>query len=81
MATGLPVISTNIGGPKEIIIDGQDGYLLPPGNPKILAAKILYLIKNPKMRHQVGKNALMTVRDRFDIKITNKKIVDLYDTV
>ena len=81
MAMGLPVISTNIGGPKEIIKDGYDGYLLPPDDSKILAEKIIYLIDNPEIRYQIGRNALMTAKNRFDIAKTTKNIEDLYSSV
>lgn len=81
MATGLPVISTNIGGPKEIITDGHNGFLIPPGDSEILAEKIIYLIENPDIRHQIGRNALETVKKRFDIKFTTQQIETLYNSV
>ena len=81
MATGLPVISTNIGGPKEIITDGYDGFLIPPGDSKILTEKIIYLIENPDIRHQIGRNALETVKKRFDIKFTTQQIETLYNAI
>ena len=79
MAMELTVISTNVGGPKEIISDGEDGYLIVQGDPKILADKIIYLIENPEVRRKIGKNASITVKNRFDIKITTKKIEMLYN--
>ena len=81
MAMGLPVISTNIGGPKEIIRDGYDGFLLPPGDSIVLAEKVIYLIDNPEIRYQVGRKALITVKEHFDIKKTTKKIEDLYNSL
>lgn len=78
MATGLPVISTNIGGPKEIIKNNWDGYLIEPQNLKILTEKIIYLINNPEARIQLGNNAIKTVQEKYDAKITTKNIEKLY---
>jgi glycosyltransferase involved in cell wall biosynthesis len=37
MSTGLPCVLTDIGGAAEMIMDGQNGYLVPPGRPDLLA--------------------------------------------
>ncbi len=79
MACGLPVISTDLGGPKEIIKDGENGFLLSPNNPEILAEKIEFLIKNKKVRHDLGQKSIETVQNIFDIKKTTESIQSIYD--
>lgn len=79
MAHGLPVISTKIGGPKEIITNNKDGFLIEPGNPEELTKIINYLIENKCKREEVGREAILTIRHRFDIKITTKNIECLYE--
>ncbi len=78
MACGLPVISTDLGGPKEIIKDGENGFLLSPNNPEILAEKIEFLIKNKKVRHDLGQKSIETVQNIFNIKNTTEKIQNEY---
>lgn len=81
MSCELPIISTNIGGPKEIITHGFDGYLIEPGDSDILSDQIFYLIENPKVRSQISKNALLTVENKFDISMTTQLIENIYDTI
>jgi glycosyltransferase involved in cell wall biosynthesis len=79
MANGLPVIAANCGGPKEIIIDGVSGLLVPPGDPEILAAKIIYLSENQEMRKKLGDTALNEVPQRFSLDKTGKQIMQIYE--
>ena len=46
MASGIPVITTNVGGNQEVIIKGQCGFLVPPGQPEIMAHEILKALSN-----------------------------------
>ena len=55
IALGKSVISTDIGGGKEIIEDGVNGFLLKYGDKKALINKIFYLYKNPEVRKKWGK--------------------------
>ena len=59
MRCGLPVVSYACPcGPKDIITDGEDGFLVPLGNEKMLAEKICYLIEHPDIREKMGQAAL-----------------------
>jgi glycosyltransferase involved in cell wall biosynthesis len=55
MAMHRPVIASNSGGPKEIVIDDETGYLVPPGDPNPLAARIIELLRDPILRSRMGK--------------------------
>jgi L-malate glycosyltransferase len=66
MAEGLPVVATNVGGTGEILVDGQNGLLVPPNEPAELAGKVQVLLDNPPLREKYGRAALNTVRDQFD---------------
>lgn len=59
MSCGLPVVSYDCPcGPKDIITDGVDGFLVSTGDEQMLAEKICYLIENPDIRTQMGAAAL-----------------------
>ena len=45
-------------GPKDIITEGKDGFLVPPDDEKVLAEKICFLIEHPDIRTEMGKAAL-----------------------
>jgi len=63
MAAGKCVIATNLGGPSEIIIDGINGFLIPPENPKILAEKILYVLQNLPEAQMIAQKAKEKAQD------------------
>lgn len=59
LSCGLPIVSYDCPcGPKDIITDGIDGFLVPAGDEQLLANKICYLIENPDKRAEMGTAAL-----------------------
>lgn len=79
MHAGVPVVATDCPhGPGEIITDGSDGLLVPPGDPDALATGLLRLINDPGLRHVLGTAGRATVQryepatiaDRYERLIT-----------
>src|SRR3989344_1806870 len=66
-ASGIPVVATNAGSQSLIVKDGQTGFLVPPGQPKATADKILILAKDPKLRQQFGKYSREYILAHFTI--------------
>ena len=65
-ACGLPIISYDCKcGPKDIINDGIDGYIIPMGDRQLFADKLLELIKDQELRLRMG-NAAVVSSKRFD---------------
>lgn len=54
MASGLPIIATNVRGISEIIKEGENGFLVEPKNPEQIAEKILYLLPDEKLRERIS---------------------------
>ena len=54
MASARPVVSTNRGGPSETVLDGETGFLVPPGDPAALAERVLQLLRDPALRQRMG---------------------------
>jgi L-malate glycosyltransferase len=81
MSMSKPVIATNIGGPKEIITDGIDGYLIPPNNPALLADKMIHLLKNTELRKKIGIQARKTCENKFNVNKTTEEIENIYNEV
>ena len=61
MASGLPVIGTDVGGIPEIIRDGQNGLLVPPNQPDLLANAIIELLSNRDLYLRMQKMGAETV--------------------
>ncbi|NQX67674.1 glycosyltransferase [Paenibacillus alba] len=78
MAAGLPVIASNEGGPKETVVPGETGLLITPGDPKLLAESIRYLLENPEVRIRMSENGLKRVEQHFVIEKTVTQITHYY---
>lgn len=81
MSCGCPVVATRCGGPAEIVTDGLDGLLVPPGDTKALTIALERLIKNPQLREKLALEAKRTVERRFAIPVVIPQIVQLYKDV
>ena len=54
MAQGRPVVATRAGGPLEIVVDGETGFLTPPSSPDALADALTRLLADPSARRRMG---------------------------
>jgi glycosyltransferase involved in cell wall biosynthesis len=54
-AMEIPVVATKVGGVPEVVLDGETGILVAPGNIEQLAQAVLTLIENPALRRQMGE--------------------------
>lgn len=79
MSCSVPVVSYNCPqGPKEIICDGEDGFLVEPENYKLFADKLIHLMKDDVMRQKMGKSAYMNSK-RFYMKNILPQWIDLIE--
>lgn len=79
LATGLPIVTTTVGGIPETIDSGKNGLLVEPFNPRQFADKILYLLEHPAEAAEMGSKARRTVEERFDWRIVVKEAMKVYD--
>ncbi|MCH7407956.1 glycosyltransferase family 4 protein [Belliella sp. DSM 111904] len=77
MAAGKPVIATNIGGAREMVIDGDTGLLIPFDNAEVAAKAMLQLIENPELIQTMGKNG----QERQKIAFSEDAYVDNFAKV
>jgi glycosyltransferase involved in cell wall biosynthesis len=79
LSTGLPVVTTSVGGIPETIESGKNGFLVEPFNPKQFADRILYLLEHPAEASEMGLLARQTILERFDWRIVVKEVLKVYD--
>jgi glycosyltransferase involved in cell wall biosynthesis len=65
MAAGLPIISTDHGAIVESVVDKKNGFLVEKKNPQQIADKIIYLIENPEVRHQMEIESINRYKENF----------------
>jgi glycosyltransferase involved in cell wall biosynthesis len=64
-AAGVPVVSTAVGGTPEVVEDGVNGYLVPPGDPAALARRVLDALADDGARRAKGERGRRRVREEF----------------
>lgn len=79
MTCGLPVVSYACPvGPKDIISDGVDGFLVPPGDEETFASRICELIADEPMRKRMGASALKK-SERYEADTVINQWIDLFE--
>ncbi len=68
MAAGLPIVATRVAGTPEVVVDGDTGLLVPPGEPDVLADAILRLLRDRKTRENMGSAGRQRVHTAFRIE-------------
>ena len=81
MAMQKPVVNSNIGWSKELIIDGESGFLVYPKNHQEYATKINLILGDQNLTNQLGKNARQRVESVFDIKKNIVENIVFYKTL
>ncbi len=79
LATGLPVVTTTVGGIAETIQTGKNGLLVKPFNSKQFSNAILYLLEHPTEAAEMGTNARKTIVEQYDWSILVKKAMSVYE--
>lgn len=78
MACGLAVVATPVGAVEDIIIHGETGLLVEPGNVEDLAAALRQLILDPELRARLGGQAQAVHRNRLDIQPYVQRLTTLW---
>jgi glycosyltransferase involved in cell wall biosynthesis len=78
MASGLPVVTTPVGGIPSVVQEGVTGLFVTPGNKTELKNAILKLLKDDQLWEKMSKEALNQAYESFDIEVIGSKLENLY---
>lgn len=81
MAQGVAIITTKIVGPTELVIDGESGLWVEPGQPEALAQAISRLYHDPALRQRLGQAGKQRLVEHFSSEKFVNKTVNLYRTL
>ena len=81
MACGRPIVATDVGGNRDIVVDGETGILVPVGDPGTLARRVCELLNDPCLRRRLGDAGRRRVEDDFSIGRSVARTSDLYEQV
>ena len=79
MAIGRAVITTDVPGCRETVIDGVNGFLVEKWNPQALAEKMIYFIEHPEEIKKMGYESYKIAQDKFDAHKVNKRLINMFD--
>lgn len=78
MALGKPVIASRVGGLREIIKDGENGFLVEPGDYRVIAEKLSLLLKDKGLREALGREAKKTVFSQYLLPDKISQLQDIW---
>ncbi|WKN44440.1 glycosyltransferase family 4 protein [Tunicatimonas pelagia] len=81
LASGVPLIATNSGGPAELFEDGESGYLIPNRDAEAGAKAMLLLAEDERIRKRFSQSSISYVRCKFSAENTVRKLANLYAKV
>lgn len=79
MAIGRAVITTDVPGCRETVIDGVNGFLVEKWNPQALAEKMIYFIEHSEQIKKMGYESYKIAQEKFDADKVNKRLINMLD--
>lgn len=79
MAAGLPVVATAVGGVPEVVVEGETGFLVPPGNAEELTRALERLLADRELRRRMGAAGRRRAELLFDVPRFREDHLALYD--
>ncbi|WP_026970202.1 glycosyltransferase [Algoriphagus terrigena] len=78
MMHGLPVLATSVGGLKDVVVDGETGFLVPSHSPPLLTEKIRFLMDHPEVAKQMGAKGNARAMANYSAEQYCKEVQSLY---
>jgi glycosyltransferase involved in cell wall biosynthesis len=78
-AMGVPSVASDLGGPRELIVDGETGLLVPPNDPATLAEAVTGLLRDPARAAALGEAAYQRALRLFDAQANAAATFAVYD--
>jgi glycosyltransferase involved in cell wall biosynthesis len=81
MAAGRPVVATDVGGAREAVVEGENGYLVKAGDDQSLAQRLTELLNSPTRAAAMGERGREIVREKFSSEAQLARAENLYETL
>ena len=79
MAAGRPVVTTEAGGAREAVVDGESGFVVPVGDDQALADRIVLLLNDKSRARAMGARGRLIVESNFSCTIQLDRTIKLYE--
>jgi len=78
MAAGRPVVATDVGGAREVIVEDETGHIVPSGNDELMATRIISLLQDPARARVMGEQGRRVVEEKFSSQVLLQNTEALY---
>jgi glycosyltransferase involved in cell wall biosynthesis len=78
MAHARPVVATSVGGLRDLVVDGETGLVVPPGDPQALRTALRRLLGDRQLREQLGRSGRERARERFSWEVVTDDTLAAY---
>jgi glycosyltransferase involved in cell wall biosynthesis len=73
------VVATDVGGVREAIVEGETGYIVPSGDDRMMAERIIQLLADDELARMMGKRGKVLVAEKFSKDRHLQNTLELYD--
>lgn len=80
LACEVPVVATNVGAVSEVVVDGENGYLVRPNDPEELAQRVNVLLQDVGRRHDFGATGRRRTIENFDVNVCVERYVKAFES-
>ncbi len=77
MAIGRPIITTDVPGCRETVVDDVNGFFVPPWSPAALAEKMIQFVEQPELIETMGKESYRMAQEKFDAHEVNQRLIGI----
>jgi glycosyltransferase involved in cell wall biosynthesis len=78
MASGRPTVTTNAVGPREIVVDGETGFIVPMADSDALAEAIIRLLSDYELSYKMGAEGRKVAEEKYDWNKISKQFYNIY---
>ena len=75
-AMGRPIITTDVPGCRDTVVEGENGFLVPKGDHKALAEAMIYMVEHPDNLPDMGRESRRSAEEQFDVNVVNSEICE-----
>jgi glycosyltransferase involved in cell wall biosynthesis len=79
LSVGRAIVTTDVPGCRETVVEGENGFLVPPRDPKSLYEAMLRFVEKPGLAAAMGAVSRQIAEEKFDVRKINNRMIELLE--